>query len=426
MKQESISSRISEKIIKTLVSPPYVYITGWEVFSESVRDFIDLRPRHSDNNEKHLQHLAGWLCRAQDATADNGVARSYSITYRPFFKRKGWFESYPETTGYIIPTFFDYFHFTGEEDYRKRALRMADWECEIQMSNGAVMGGTVDFSPTPAVFNTGQVIFGWCRAYLESQEERYLNAAKRAGDYLVEAQDPSGQWIVGTSKFAAEQSTVYNTRVSWALALLDSIVDDGKYRDTAIRNIEWALSKQNELGWFSDNCLDDPQQPLVHTIAYAIQGVLETGLVLEDEQYVSKAAKAALAMIDLIRPDGSLAGRYDNQWRPTVKWSCLTGNAQMSIICSRLHQKGIHKGLDSVAASINKFSRSIQNLRTRSGGRNGGVKGAYPVYGGYGTFEYLNWAGKFMMDAFLYEEKNKRSKQIAEAEDKGAPLFWGS
>ena len=419
-------SSLSEKIVKTLVSQPYVYFTGWEVFVESVRDFMDLRQNHMDSNEKHLRHLAGWLCRAQDATADNGVARSYSIAYRPFFKRKGWFESYPETTGYIIPTFFDYFHITGEEDYRNRALRMADWECDIQMSNGAVMGGTVDFPPSPAVFNTGQVIFGWCRAYLESQQERYLAAAIRAGDYLVEAQDPSGQWIVGTSQFAAEESTVYNTRVSWALALLDSIVEDGKYRQTANRNIEWALSKQNEQGWFSDNCLDDPTQPLVHTIAYSIQGILETGLVLGDERYINKATKAAVAMIDLLRSNGSLAGRYDEHWRPTVKWSCLTGNAQMSIIWSRLHQTGIHKGLDSAAASLNKFSRSVQNLRTRSSGRKGGVKGTYPVYGGYGTFEYLNWAAKFLMDALLLEEKSRGNPNILDAEKKGLPLFWGS
>jgi rhamnogalacturonyl hydrolase YesR len=385
-----------------------------------------LRPGHSDNNEEHLQHLAGWLCRAQDATPDNGVARSYSITYRPFFKRKGWFESYPETTGYIIPTLFDYFHFTGEEDYRKRALRMADWECDVQMSNGAVMGGTVDFSPTPAVFNTGQVVFGWCRAYLESQEERYLDAARRAGNFLVGAQDPSGQWIMGTSKFAAEESTVYNTRVSWALALLDSIVNDGKYRQRAIRNIDWALSKQNKYGWFSDNCLDDPQQPLVHTIAYAIQGILETGIVLENKRYIQAAVTAAVAVANLIRADGSLAGRYDEQWRPTVTWSCLTGNAQMSIIWSRLHQTGIEQGLDSIATKSNEFSRSVQNLRTRSSGRNGGVKGAYPVYGGYGTFEYLNWAVKFLMDAFLLEEKSKGNARIRKAEDQGAPLFWGS
>jgi hypothetical protein len=40
-----------------------------------------------------------WLCRAQDhsASSDGGVARHYSLL-------DGWAPSYPETTGYIIPT----------------------------------------------------------------------------------------------------------------------------------------------------------------------------------------------------------------------------------------------------------------------------------------------------------------------------------
>ena len=33
----------------------------------------------------------------------------------------------------------------------------------------------------------------------------------------------------------------------------------------------------------------------------------------------------------------------------------------------------------------------------------GGVKGSFPVDGGYGTYEYLNWAAKFTIDANVKE-----------------------
>ena len=36
-------------------------------------------------------------------------------------------------------------------------------------------------------------------------------------------------------------------------------------------------------------------------------------------------------------------------------------------------------------------------------GIRGGVKGSHPVDGGYGPFEYLNWAAKFSIDANLIE-----------------------
>ena len=52
--------------------------------------------------EVAAQEALEWLCRAQDhsASTDGGVARSYSLL-------TGWASSYPETTGYIIPTFLE-------------------------------------------------------------------------------------------------------------------------------------------------------------------------------------------------------------------------------------------------------------------------------------------------------------------------------
>lgn len=414
---------IKEKVKKTLHAPPFVYFTGWEVLAESARDRLGIRPRHSDDNEVHLEALAQWLCRAQDATPDRGVSRSYSLVYKPFFDRKNWFGSYPETTGYIIPTFYDYGHFTGDEQYKRRALEMAAWEIEIQMADGAVMGGTIDFRPTPAVFNTGQVIFGWCRAYRESGDSRHLEAAKKAGDFLVANQDEEGSWHKGSSKFAAHGSTVYNTRVAWSLALLAKVSGDSRYAEAAAKNVDWALSRQQENGWFADNCLSDARRPLVHTIAYATQGVLETGVALDNQHYIDRAVVAAEAMAAVQHDDGHLAGRYDSAWTPSASWSCLTGNAQMSIVWNRLHQLGIRPGLDRAAAKANAFLRSTINLKTSSPGRRGGVKGAYPVYGAYGEFEYLNWAVKFTMDALLLEEKGRGNQAFDRAPE---TLFWAS
>ena len=123
-------------------------------------------PRQSATDPSQcLDAAIQWICRAQDATPDGGVARSFGFVYQPFFRCKGWVASYPETTGYIIPTMFDYARESGRQDLFDRAVRMADWECDVQMANGAVQGGTVAQPASPAVFNTGQVIFGWVRAY---------------------------------------------------------------------------------------------------------------------------------------------------------------------------------------------------------------------------------------------------------------------
>ena len=313
--------------------------------------------------------------------------------------------SYPETTGYIISTVFDYARESGREELFNRAVRMADWECDVQMTSGAVQGGTVNEPPTPAVFNTGQVIFGWIRAFQETGTERYLASAVKAGEFLVSGQDPDGAWRKNLSKYASEKMPhyTYNTRTAWALLVLGAETGNHVYRDAAVRNIEFALTEQLPNGWFKNNCLYDPNRPLLHTIAYALRGVLETGIALNNPVYISAVRKAADELLAKQRADGSLAGRYNDRWEPAVKYSCLTGNAQMGIVWGRLHQvTGDEKYLTGMVKA-NGFMRKVQWLGTGNPGLDGGISGSYPLHGRYGRFEVLNWATKFFVDSLMLE-----------------------
>ena len=353
----------------------------------------------------HLDAAVSWLCRAQDVSGDGGVARSYSLVYNPYFGRKGWVPSYPETTGYIIPTFFDYARLSGRRDIADRAVRMADWECAVQMETGAVQGGTVDQKPTPAIFNTGQVIFGWLRAFEETGIERYLRSAVRAGRYLLQHQSKDGAWRRNLSRFASSRMPfyTYNTRTAWALMLLSGAAGDPRYRDAAVRNIEFSLRHQRRNGWFESNCLRDPSQPLLHTIAYSIRGVLESGVLLKDERYIRAARTGADAVLSKLRSDGSLSGCFNERWEPAADWSCLTGNAQIAGIWGRLFQLTGEQRYLQAMVRANTYLRSVQLLDSGSPDLYGGITGSEPLHGAYGRFEVLNWAVKFFADSLMLE-----------------------
>lgn len=353
----------------------------------------------------HLEAAVQWICRAQDAFNDGGVARSYSLVYNPYFKRKGWVPSYPETTGYIIPTMFDYAHVMKNQEIHDRAIKMAEWECDVQMANGAVQGGTIGQTPTPAIFNTGQVIFGWVRAFRETGNERYLDCARRAGKYLVEQQDEDGAWRKNLSDYASSWMSyyTYNTRTAWALLLLSTVDNNLRFRDAAIRNIEFALNQQLDNGWFQSNCLNDPSQPLLHTIAYSVRGVLETGVLMNNQTYIERAKRAAEALIGKQRSDGSLSGRFNDKWEPTVTWSCLTGDAQISHIWGRLYKVTGESRYFDCMKKMNSYLKKVQLIQTDNPDIYGGIGGSDPLHGGYGRFEILNWAVKFFIDALMLE-----------------------
>ena len=294
-----------------------------EAVDISFADLLGISRRAVDENSVHCKAAIDWLCVAQDIKPDGGISRGYNILSRK------WGALYPETTGYIIPTFFDYFHTTVKSVYRQRALRMADWEISVQMENGAFQSGDLDLLPQkPAVFNTGQVLFGLVNAYKETKDDKYKSAAVKAADWLIEAQDNDGAWRTDLSTLTNNPVHLYNTRTAWGLLKVHSITLNETYLNAAVQNMDWALRQQLDNGWFSDNVFNVSEDPLTHTIAYAVEGILECGVYLDNKVYINSAVKSANALLELQQRDGSLYGIYDSNWKNTVNWSCLTGNAQ--------------------------------------------------------------------------------------------------
>jgi len=339
-----------------------------------------------------------WLISAQQATADAGVAQSY------FVNKKSWSASYPETTGYIIPTFFDYARFASGEEARKPAIQMADWECDLQMPEGAVQAGTVADSPArPTIFNTGQVLFGWARAYEETNNEQYLNSLIRAADWLCDVQDEDGAWRKFGSTQTKTKVNTYNTRTAWGLIEAYKVTGNDHYHEAAKKNLDWALTQQLANGWWENNCLLYNDRPFTHTIAYAMRGFLEVGDFLKEEKYVEAALKATRALLKKQKRNGSWAGQFNRKWRAQCRWSCLTGNSQLAINFIRLFEITGEKKFFESAQRANRFNMSIQDIQADDTNIRGGIPGSWPIDGKYHPYQYPNWAAKFFADALMHE-----------------------
>ncbi len=363
-------------------------------------------PRAAGQPTQHLEATLAWLEQAHAATGGHGVARSFVLRRHHRYGITGWLPAYPETTGYIIPTFYDAARQLGRPQLAAQATAMAAWEASIQLADGAVRGGTVADPESPAVFNTGQVLFGWVAAFEETKEERFREAARRAAGWLVDHLDEDGCWRRGASQFAAAGGHVYNARAAWGLARFAELAGDGAARAAAARAAVFACRHQQDNGWYADNCLSDPERPLTHTIAYAAQGVLEIGLLQREERFIAAARKTAQGALAALRDDGFLPGRLDRDWRAAVDWSCVTGQAQMALVWDRLARLDGHREFAAAAERSLAFALSTQDLDSADPGIRGGVSGSFPIWGGYGSYEYLNWAAKFLADALLGRHAN--------------------
>lgn len=344
-----------------------------------------------------IPEAAAWLARAQDCSAsqDGGIARHYSLI-------TGWGSSYPEATGYVIPTMLECADFLNEPGLRKRAARMLNWLVSIQLPSGSFQGGTIDAKPViPVAFNTAQAVAGLA-AGARVFGNRYKPALVRAAEWLLKTQEPDGSWRRHPTPFAVAGEKAYECYVACGLLAAFEVTGNRSYLDAALATVDWALQSQAENGWFRNCCLTDREQPLTHTLGYALRGILEVGRYARAPELIRKAQKTADGLLSTMRPDGFIPGRLSSDWRVAVSWACLTGTTQIASCWFLLHEITGDPRYKEGGLAGNRYVRKTISLDGSADSR-GGIKGSFPIDGDYNRFQYLSWACKFFLDSNIEE-----------------------
>jgi len=357
-------------------------------------------PAADPGPEAVIAACTAWLCAAQDnsASKDGGVARDFNL-------QRGWSTSYPETTGYIIPTIIALAHRNNDPLLHARARRMLDWCVAIQFKEGGFQGGKIDATPkVPVTFNTGQILIGLSAGAAEYQDAAYLDAMHRAAAWLRDSLDADGCWRKYPTPFAKPGEKAYETHVSWGLFEAERVAPGHGYGEAGLRQVDWAISKQLPNGWFGSNCLTDPDRPLTHTIGYVLRGVLEAHLLSGRADLLQAAVVTGKSLVEAIGPDGYLAGRLDRNFRPGGKFVCLTGSVQIAHCLFLLYRLTGEQRFLAAGRKLTAYVRRTVRFDGEAG-MVGGIKGSFPVDGEYGQWQYLNWAAKFCIDANLLERE---------------------
>lgn len=366
-------------------------------------------PAHDD--ERHLRETLDWLLRSRDVTGTAGFAASYHFVH-------GWLPPYPETTGYIIPTFWDAYQALGDERYREAARRGADWEIEIQLESGAIQAGYLGVdpqgfwnsdSPVPAAFNTGQVVLGWNRTFQETGDARYLDAAVRACRFLEQCVDEAGVFRQGLSPGPRNPTRSYYTRVAWAMCWTSQLSGDPSFQVAALRHLDWVVRNQQPDGWFPYCSFQDDGKPLTHTMAYTAEGLLQAGLLLGMDRYVTASERHVSAAMQACERRGFfLPGYFTEGWKSTDTFSCMPGNAQFATLWLMHAHRLKDLTMANTGLKMVEWIKGRQSLDNPEPGIRGGIPGAWPIDGGYSIFSMVNWAAKYFADALLEARRVRR------------------
>jgi len=144
--------------------------------------------------------------------------------------------AYPEVSGYLIPTFYDY----GETAI---AERLAEYLLTVQNEDGSFP----DMKGKARTFDTGACMEGLGRAFQETSNPYYQDGATRAWDWLESMELESGALRVSPG---SDKTHVYTMRVS------------------GLMGNEKATRYWKEKAW---------DVTRVHYAAYALEGLWEIG-----------------------------------------------------------------------------------------------------------------------------------------------------
>lgn len=366
-----------------------------EIFKMTLDNVFFRNKNVSFNKINILQGLLNYILYSEYITGSKGSSAGYSV-------KTGWLAAYPETTGYIIPTLFNFAKYFKDDSLSKVALRMADWLLKIQNPNGSFSGGQADKPNKPLIFDTGMIIFGLISAYKKTLDLKYKKSLEAATKWIVKNQEDDGRWVKCTYNNIPHS---YHSRVAWALVEAGFLLGNNEFIKSGEKNINWVIKNQTEDGWFQ-KCgfdLDNYDIPFTHTIAYTLRGILEVGLILNKDDLINITKFSIDKIKSHISQNGFLPGSFKNGWIADNSYTCLTGNCQVSIILKKLYNLFNEESYKTLSINLNNFVSSTIVIKEFDNMKIFMIPGSYPVWGKYLKYFSPNWAVKFYVDAILEE-----------------------
>jgi len=364
---------------------------------------LDLTRSNPLDDDIHLDAAMKWLKRAFDVKEKIGISSVFDLNFNE------WLVSYPETTGYIIPTFIAYSKLKSDTSYLESAMLMGEWEKSLQWSNGGIGEPIGVYGQKPRIFNTSQVMLGWLNIYHETKDNSYFNALIKAADWIVASQDKDGKWTKNTYMGAK----TYHSRVAWVLSEIYEITGDQKYFNSITRYLKWALSNSDKNGWFANTSLSEPDKPWTHLYGYTLYGLEEilkykhfSNFKEEFDEILEPAANnLAKLVFKNNKPYLGLPGIIDQDFNSNVSWTCLTGDAQIAIF---LRKAGSLFNNNEFISASEKLIEELKEVHLIHNifDKNifGGVAGSYPINGDYCRYSIPNWSTKFFADS-IFQKK---------------------
>lgn len=325
------------------------YCTYAEIKREIIKKKILSRP----NYLKVYNNAIRWI--DNNSIAGEGIINNSSLKL-----------SYPEVTGYYIPTLLRW-------GYKERAISYAKWLCSIQKEDGSWYD-TLD--EAPYIFDSAQILKGLLSVRTIYEDKDTIDRAIISGcNWILECMAEDGQLITPTeTAWGGVATELIHTYCLSPLVEAARVFNKNEYEVAAYKILNYYKTNYyQQIVNFS---------MLSHFYAYVVEAMLDMG---ENE-----LAKQAMLNMEVYQKENGAVPAYNN-----VDWVCSTGLFQLALIWYRL-------GDEQRGNRAFTYACKLQN-------ETGGWYGSYVSEenacenNNYFPGAEISWAVKYFLDALYYK-----------------------
>ena len=353
------------------------------------------------SDEIHLSKALDWLTNAQDKVPESkGIAKGFHIF-------KGWLPTKEVLEGDTASVFLC----TSRPEYKERAYKLIDHLLTQQVPFGWFLPSKKGKQREPSVFVTGKILDALLNAYFQSKNKKYLNAAKKAGDWLLLVQASDGTWRRYTP-YSRPQA--YHVNIALTLTKLGDVLNNDKYKEAALRFCNWLSSMyEPRLPWLWHLRRSNDLAASSKDIGITLCGMTKIAQKLQIPNLLARATDLAEKILMVYRKEGLLYPKYTPDWTiPEKGYIDLTGCAWMAKAFLSLDQASQGVAFGGIARSIIQYIKSTHTIKNFLRIK-GGVKASQPIKKGDRPLQIST------------ETTSIFALVLMDAKDKLLPKWWG-
>jgi len=269
-------------------------------------------------------------------------------------KKKEFCFLYPEITGYFLSALRFLYDIEKNRNYLEYSKLSANWLVSIYDKYGGIIQGfSLDSAKKELIysFDTAICAKGLLDSFVITGEEKYLEYAKKMIWYLTdEALENDGSVKpyknLKTNEFEESKDVWYKRKgcfhIKTAIPFIQlyEITNDRRLFENAVKILNTYSKYQNPDGSF--NLHQNDKVINLHTLCYALEGLLFGYQVTKNDNYLKSCSDAANWCAEKIENDGSINLWFNSKYKSKAAYS-VAQLIRIMILLSSLNKNDTYK-----------------------------------------------------------------------------------